>query len=531
MILIHKKAQQVLSENEQRFRALSQATFEALFISENGKCIETNQAASDMFGLSYDELIGIFGTDVIAPESKELVKNNMLSGYQEPYEAIALRKDGSKFTAEFQGKMYEFDGKPVRVTAMRDITEHKQIEEALKESRNMLRLILDTIPVRVFWKDLDSRYLGCNLPFAKDAGLDAPEDLIGKNDYMLGWKEQANLYRADDKMVMEGGKPRLAYEEPQTNPEGKMLWLRTSKIPLRNLEGNVVGILGTYEDITEQKLAAQAIKGSEEKYRNLIKHSTDAIYLLYNRKFEIINDKFEELFGINLEEANGPDFDFMQLVASESQPIIEDRMRRMASGEQLEPEYEFTAISKDGKKLEVAASVSYISYKDGTATQGILRDITDRKVLEEQVRQTQKIEAVGRLAGGVAHDFNNLLTVINGYCELLKNRNLSDEVYEKIDQIHKSGERASRLTSQLLAFSRKQVIQPKLLNINHIISNTEKMLRRLLGEDIEIITNLHSEVGTIKVDPGQFEQIIINLAVNARDAMPTGGNCLLIPIM
>jgi two-component system, cell cycle sensor histidine kinase and response regulator CckA len=518
-----KQAQHILQESEQRYRALSEATFEALFIFENGYCIETNQAASKLFGYDHDELIGKSEMDFIAPESVKLVKKNLLRGHKESFEVIAQCKDSSTFRAELQIKRLNFDGKKVRVIAVRDITNHILTELALEESRNMIRAILDTIPVRVFWKDRDSRFLGCNVPFARDAGFNDPEELTGKNDYDMGWNNQAELYRTDDQLVMKSGVPRLDYEEPQTTPEGKTIWLKTSKIPLRNRDGIIYGILGTYEDITEQKLAAQAMRESEEKYRNLIQHSTDAIYLLYNRKFEIINDKFQNIFGLKLEETNSPQFDFMQLVAPESRSLIEERMKRMARGEQLEPEYEFTAITKEGKRLEVEASVSYIRYKDGIATQGILRDVTERKQLEDQVRHIQKIEAVGRLAGGVAHDFNNLLTVINGYCELLLHRNLSEDVYDKIEQIHQAGQRASKLTSQLLAFSRKQVIQPKLININTVIINTDKMLRRLLGEDIEIMTNLHTDISIVKVDPVQMEQIIINLAVNARDAMPSGG--------
>lgn len=518
-----KQAQQILQKSEQRYRALSEATFEALFIFENSFCIETNQAATQLFGYDHDELIGKSELDLFAPESVRLVKKNILNGQKDSFMVTAQRKDHSSFRAELKIKQITFKGKKVRVMAVRDITDHILIEQALEESRNMIQAILDTIPVRVFWKDRDSRYLGCNLPFAKDAGFNNPEELIGKNDYDMGWKNQADLYRADDQFVMKSGVPRMDYEEPQTTPEGETIWLKTSKIPLRNRDGIIYGILGTYEDITEQKLAVQAMRESEEKYRNLIQHSTDAIYLLYNRKFEIINDKFQHIFGLTLEETNSPQFDFMQLVAPESRPLIEERMKRLARGEKLEPEYEFTAMTKDGKRLEVEASVSYIRYKDGIATQGILRDVTERKQLEDQVRHIQKIEAVGRLAGGVAHDFNNLLTVINGYCELLLHRNLSEDIYDKIEQIHQAGQRASKLTSQLLAFSRKQVIQPKLINLNTVITNTDKMLRRLLGEDIEITITLHPDISIIKVDPVQMEQIIINLAVNARDAMPSGG--------
>lgn len=519
----HVLSDLALKESEQRFKRLTEATFEAIFIFENGICIDANQAAADLFGYTTDELIGMKAIEGIAAESRETVREKMETDYEQPYLATAIRKDGSRFPAEFQGRMLEYQGKKLRVKAVRDITDRHKTESALKESQLMIRQILDAIPVRVFWKDLHSRYLGCNLPFARDAGFNKPEELVGKDDYTCGWKKEADLYRSDDQHVIESGIPKYAYEEPQTTPDGNTVWLRTSKIPLKNTAGKRIGLLGTYENITEKKLAEQALRESEEKYRNLIQHSTDAIYILFKRKFVLINEKFQEMFGFTLEEVNSPTFDFIHLVAEKSRPVIEERMRRFKAGEKLKPKYEFTAVTKYGEELEVETSVSHLKYKDGYASQGIIRDITMRKSLENQVRQSQKIEAVGRLAGGVAHDFNNLLTVINGYCELLLYRQLPEDVHEKVDQIYQAGIKASRLTSQLLAFSRKQVIQPKTVNLNTTITEMNKMLHRLLGEDIEIETVLNPGLGPVMADPGQLEQIIINLAVNARDAMPTGG--------
>ena len=133
----------------------------------------------------------------------------------------------------------------------------------------MLRLVLDTIPVRVFWKDTDSNYQGCNQSFAQDSGLASPEELVGKNDWAMGWIDQAEAYRADDRLVIDTGKPRLNYEEPQTTPDGRRIWLRTTKVPLLAAEGTVKGVLGTYEDITERKRTEESLKKSEEKFREL----------------------------------------------------------------------------------------------------------------------------------------------------------------------------------------------------------------------------------------------------------------------
>ena len=161
---------------------------------------------------------------------------------------------------------------------IREIEERKKAEQALQESQQMLQSVLDTIPVRVFWKNLDSNYLGCNRPFALDAGLQSPEEIIGKNDFEMGWAEQAELYRSDDRLVMETGRPKLGYEEPQTTPDGGRIWLRTNKVPLLDAEGRIKGVLGTYEDITESKRMEEALRASETRYRIVADNTYDWEY-------------------------------------------------------------------------------------------------------------------------------------------------------------------------------------------------------------------------------------------------------------
>ena len=179
---------------------------------------------------------------------------------------------------------------------------------------------------------------------------------------------------------------------------------------------------------------------------------------------------------------------------------------------------------KDGGVIDVEITSHTLVFAGRRARVVLANDVTERKMLEEQLRQSQKMEAVGQLAGGVAHDFNNLLTAITGYSDLaIRRLKAEDPLRHHIEEIKKAGERAAALTRQLLAFSRKQVLQPKVFNINAVVSEIEKMLRRLIGEDMEFRTALASDLGSIKADPGQVEQVLLNLCVNARDAMPGGG--------
>jgi PAS domain S-box-containing protein len=179
---------------------------------------------------------------------------------------------------------------------------------------------------------------------------------------------------------------------------------------------------------------------------------------------------------------------------------------------------------KDGRLIDVEVASHTISYGGRRAVLSVLQDITQRKQLEEQLRQSAKMEAVGMLAGGIAHDFNNLLTIINGYSHILLNAlPAADPNHSAVEQIMKAGERAATLTRQLLSYSRRQVLQPKLLNLNQLLNGMEAMLRRLIGEDIELCFAPGREIGQVNADPGQIEQVVMNLAVNARDAMPRGG--------
>ncbi|HXW00580.1 MAG TPA: PAS domain-containing protein, partial [Anaerolineae bacterium] len=280
----------------------------------------------------------------------------------------------------------------------------------------------------------------------------------------------------------------------------------------------------------ERKRAETALGESEERFRQVISSISDWIYVTrITGDGKLVNLYFsphvEALTGYPYEKFIG-DWSFwpLEVIHPDDQAAAAEQAARLTAGQNSEIEYRL--IRADGEIIWVRDSAR-VDNEDSTAkiVYGVVSNITQRKQLEEQFHQSQKMEAIGRLAGGLAHDFNNLLTVITGYNDLLLEEHVDnhDPDHTKLKQIKKATEQATLLTRQLLAFSRKQVLQPRVLNLNTIVTNMETMLRRLIGEDIELITILQEGLGQIKADPGQMEQVIMNLAINARDAMPTGG--------
>ena len=274
----------------------------------------------------------------------------------------------------------------------------------------------------------------------------------------------------------------------------------------------------------ERKRAEEALTESEVRYRDLVENAIDIIYTHdLDGNYTSVNRAAENITGYSREEAMS--MNLAQTVAPEYLEKARSMIAAKLTGEEVTA-YEVEIIAKDGRRVAIEVNTRII-YENGTpvGVQGIARDITERKHLEDKLRQSHKMEAIGLLAGGIAHDFNNLLTAITGYSNLtLRKMPVDDPLRVNIKQIKDAGDRAAALTSQLLAFSRKQVLKPRVHNLNSVITEVEGILRRIIRENVVFETDLAPKLGNIKADPGQIEQVIINLVVNARDAMPMGGN-------
>jgi two-component system, cell cycle sensor histidine kinase and response regulator CckA len=294
--------------------------------------------------------------------------------------------------------------------------------------------------------------------------------------------------------------------------------------PLESAEGSLV--TAAIRNISVRRAAETHLAQMDGKYRGLLEAAPDAMVVV-NEGGEIVllNLQAEKQFGYSRDELVGRKVKSI-IPKGFAERLIADGTRSAAEAlaQQIGTGIELSGRRKDGSEFPIELMLSPLESAEGSLVTAAVRDITERKHMVEMLAQAQKMEAVGKLAGGVAHDFNNLLGVILGYSDLLLLRlDARDPQRKDIEQIQKAGERAALLTRQLLAFSRKQVLELRVLDLNAVVTGAEKLLQRLIGEDIELRVILNPETCNVKADSGQLEQIIMNLAVNSRDAMPTGG--------
>jgi len=400
-------------------------------------------------------------------------------------------------------------------------------EKALRDTKTRLEAFLDNSPAVAFLKDDQGRHVYINQPFVRMFQRDS-RSLIGATAFDIFPAEVAHQLHAHDALVLETNRPVETIEIVPTPDGVAHSWLVYKFVVQETSGKRFLG--GMALDITKHQLDEQTLRRQQALLQNIIQHipcavfwkDTNGVYLGCNtRNAQDFGAKSpEELIGLT-------DLDF-HVKPEEAEFYRSCDREVMTTGRPL-LDIEETQHRRDGSKAFLLTSK--VPLRDGDEVVGVLgiyADVTERKRLEEQVRQSQKMEAIGQLAGGVAHDFNNLLCVINGYGQLLLNDMQADDPSAApVREIVRAGERAAGLTRQLLAFGRKAIIEPKVLDLKEVVSDLERMLSRIIGEDVEFATRIDPAPALIKADPGHIEQIIMNLVVNARDAMPQGGKLTL----
>jgi PAS domain S-box-containing protein len=395
----------------------------------------------------------------------------------------------------------------------------------LQHSVSLLRGITEGTTDAVFVKDLQGRYLMINSAGAAFAGRSADE-IVGKTDLDLFSIDTAEVVRQKDRQVLTQGVTQT-FEESGTANGVSRVYLST-KGPYRDAHGEIIGLLGVARDITERKQAEEEMRQSQQKLRIHFEHTPLAV-VEWDLDFRVAawNPSAERIFGYSRLEALGQHARF--IVPPQYREHVNhtwEALLKQAGGTRSTNDN----VTKDGRSISCEWYNTPLVDESGRVlgVASLVQDVTERVALEERLRQSQKMEAVGRLAGGVAHDFNNLLTVILGYSQILADGlPEGSRLADNTAQIKSAADRAAGITRQLLAFSRKSVLSPRVINLNDVVLNLDSLLRRLIGEDIEVRTVPANDLGSVKADPSQIEQVLMNLALNARDAMPRGGTVTL----
>ncbi len=528
-----KKMEKEIRESEENFRLMvSEVKDYAIFMLDpDGKVASWNEGAQAIMGYKPEEVVGkhfsIFYKEKELHSGKleenlKIAKEN--GRYEE--EGWRIRKDGSTFMASviitaLRDSQDKLKGLSI---VTRDITYNRMIEKDLSESQRQLQSILDNTTSVVYLKDLDGRYMLINRQFEILFHIKR-EEILGKTDFDIFPQDLAATFRTNDLKVIKAKMP-LEMEEIAPHDDGLHTYISV-KFPVLNDEGSPYGICGVSTDITDRKKAEDEIRKQRDRAQQYL-DLAGVMFVAINTKGEVtlINQKGLEILGYDEDDVIGQNW-FDKFLPERMTEEVKDVSNKILAGEvESVEQYKNSVLTKSGEERMI--HWHNVDLKDesgkviGHLSSG--EDITERMKLEEQLNQAMKMEAIGRLAGGVAHDFNNALTPVLGISEMiLAKLDSQDQLYSNISEIMSAGKRCAALTRQLLAFARRQTMQITTLNLNDVVTGVEKMLSRIIGEDIELIKNFDSDLKNIRADAGQIEQIIVNLAVNARDAMPDGG--------
>jgi two-component system, cell cycle sensor histidine kinase and response regulator CckA len=518
-----REMENALIESEERYRRAFETASDAILLLEKskGKITHTNPAVTTMLGYSNEECIG------------KNVKDIGLTHEIDDIHVITetLEKDGIIHYADVPAKtkvgqiiytdIYLVDKARSIQCNIRDITERKEAEKALRESEQKYRDLVDNASVGVFKTTLGGEIAYVNDALIKMLEFESLEEFIAANVWVR-YKDPKDREVFLEDLKIKGKIEHFETELLTTTGSSRNVLISEA------LEGDFIS--GMIVDITERKQAEEKLKQSEARLRTLFETMPLGIGLVQDHKIQWHNEATSRMLGYSREELQRKNI--RMLYESDKEfDRVEKAINTLETGRRT-AELETRWVRKDGSVVDchIRHALMNPESKDRVVL-AMVEDITERKKAEEEKRkletqfnQAQKMEAVGVLAGGVAHDFNNILTSIIGNAELaLMDLDKDTSVYGNINEIQKAGHSAAALTRQLLAFSRKGLIRPEVLDFNQLLLNFEKMLRRIIGEDIELVTAYAPDFWQVEADPGQMEQVIMNLAVNARDAMPKGG--------
>ncbi len=534
--------------------AVEQSPSSVIITDAKGDITYVNQKFTESTGYKAKEVVGrnprFLNARVLPPNFYKDLWSTITKGKEWRGELCNRRKGGRIFWESARIRpITNPTGTTTHYLAVKeDITERRRAEQELRASRQLLQSILDAIPQRVFWKDKNSRFLGCNRPFAMDAGLESPEAIVGKNDADLSWKSVAELYRADDKLVMEQKSPKLNFVEQQTRPDGTVVWLQTNKLPLLDPDGSVTGLVGTYEDITERRRAERELWLTKASLENA---SASVFWVDRHGHILYANKAACRALGYSREE-------FVLLSVTDIDSLITpDGFRKF--WEECKNRGSVTMESqhknKQGRIFPVEVTVSYIEFEGQEYGFAFVRDITERRALEGQLRQAHKLEGIGQLAAGIAHEINTPTQFVTDNLTFLREswkatheilklyRSVAQkagaalgpgvmaeveeaerkldlefivaEVPHAIDQSLDGARRVAKIVRAMKEFSHPDSAEKTETDLNRAIGSTVTVARNEWKYVAEMVTEYAENLPRILCYPGDINQVILNLVVNA----------------
>jgi len=525
-----KRAEAALHQSQNHLRIVTEnARVGLVVVNCERRYTFANGAYAEILGLPPANIVGQRIADVLAPLYEEQIRPRLDRAFAGERVAYELRKpatDGDYFYAV----KYEpaiVDGLvSLVVVVITDVTERKRAENSLREREEQLRLYVEHSPAAIAMFDRDMKYLVVSRRWMESYRI-VGQSIIGRSHYEV-FPEISQRWKEIHRRCL-GGAVEKSDEEPFARDDGTTDWIRWEVRPWHKADGLIGGIIIFSEDITARKKVEESLRllGSavEQSKESIV--ITDAELDLPGPKIIFVNPAFTQMTGYAAEEVIGKSPRILQ--GPRTDKAVLSRLRKnLEQGEAFAGEA--VNYRKDGKEFDLEWQIAPLHDASGKITHFVAtqRDVTARKKLEAQFRQSQKMEGIGQLAGGVAHDFNNILAAIEMQSGLLKNSgSLSAKQSEFADEISITVQRAAALTRQLLLFSRREVFQPRDMDLSESITSTAKMLRRILGENVQMQLKLASQPMFLHADAGMMDQVLMNLAVNARDAMPNGGQLII----
>lgn len=542
-----------LSETESFLQALIESLPLPVYYKDTaGRYLGCNKAFQDILGKTHDQIVGKTAVDVVDASWVAQFTNQdqelFSSLGSHVYEGSFRNAEGHHlYVVHHKASFKRGDGEIAGVVgAIADVTQVRQAEDALATTNALLQSVIDHAPIRVFWKDRDCRYLGCNDLFARDAGHTGPQDIVGRMDEDMGWAPQAELYRSDDIAVMQSGKERLRYQEPQTTPDGKTIWLETSKVPLRDSMGQVVGILGIYDDVTERKNKDAELEQYRINLEQLVASRTGELQAAYRR---LSNTQFamdSVGIGIHWVDVSTGKFVDVNRYAAQLLGYTVEEMRHMAVAD-IDPKVSAEGLEsflqqarKDGffhleteqrTVLGTFVPVDVVGYlQEATQTESarfitFVTDITERKATETELKRAKLAAEAANTAKSVflanmSHEIRTPLNAITGMAYLIRKSGLSAEQTERMRKIEVASEHLLNIINAILDLSKIEAGKFSLVNepvrVEALLSNVVSMLKdRAQSKGVRLTANAGELPGFLLGDPTRLQQCLLNFAGNA----------------